>query len=88
MSGRADLPSLLVSDLTQLREAAETLGSSLDFDLLGECFQVEPMPRGRYRFRLRHEFGLLGFTESAKLPAIRIQSSHVLSTCTRSGSLP
>lgn len=73
MSGRADLPSLLVSDLTQLREAAETLGASLDFDLLGECFQVEPRPWGRYRFRLRHEFGLLGLTESASLPAIRIQ---------------
>jgi hypothetical protein len=73
LSGRSELPRLLLDELSRLRAAAEAAESAVDFELLGEPFLVEPRSWGRYRYRLRHRFGLLGFTESAKLPAIRIQ---------------
>jgi len=73
MSGRAVLPELLLADLTAGRQEAESLEKAVPFELLGQMFQLQPQGWGKYRFQLRHPLGLLGFTPSLKLPAIRIQ---------------
>jgi hypothetical protein len=73
LSGSADLPVAFLQDLADWRQQAEADSCPVPVDLLGEAFLVEPRSWGRYPFRLRHAYGLLGFTDSRHLPAIRIQ---------------
>jgi hypothetical protein len=72
MSGRADLSPVLLSDLAAWRDSARREDAD-EVELLGETFQVSSGGWGRYPFLLRHENGRIGFTDSSKLPAVRVQ---------------
>ena len=73
LSGSTDLSTRLFADLAALRTAAQEADQPQPLMLGGEEFQVEPAPFGKYRYRLRHPWGLVGVTESKRLPALRVQ---------------
>ncbi len=73
LSGRAQLPGWFVASLGEARERAGS-GSRPQVVVLGtEAFTVGAAAMGRYRYRLDHEHGPIGVTESEALPAFRIQ---------------
>ena len=73
MSGRCNLPAQLVRDLEGWRAEAQATNTPVGIIWLGESFQVLPSGLGRYPFRVDHKNGVLGFSTSASLPAIRVQ---------------
>ena len=73
LSGSGELPNLLRSDLEGWRSEAEAARRGLPIDWLEETFVVQPHGWGKYRYRLDHEFGVLGFATGFRLPAVRVQ---------------
>lgn len=73
LSGRCVLPSGLVELLEASRAEAVEADEAVPFPLLGDAWELEPRSFGKYRFRLRHEFGLVGVTLSEHLPTLRVQ---------------
>ena len=72
MSARPDLSAALLGDLDGWRAAAGG-EDRLEVCLSGERFRVLPRAWGRYPFCLEHANGRIGFTDSTKLPAVRVQ---------------
>jgi hypothetical protein len=72
-SGRADLPLEFLRELDQAREAAQITGVEVAILIGGAVFRVQAFGWGRYPYRLVHDFGMVGVTDSQKLPAIKIQ---------------
>ena len=66
-------PQALLADLAILRARAQDTGEPNPVDLGPAVFSVGPSGFGKYRFRLDHEFGILGVTDSTFLPTFRIQ---------------
>lgn len=73
LSGRAELSSALFEVLAERKAAAQETDTAVPLVLAGEEFGVEPRAFGRYRYRLVHPHGLVGVTESERLPALRVQ---------------
>jgi X-X-X-Leu-X-X-Gly heptad repeat protein len=72
MSARADLSASLIAGLSAWRDSAGR-EDHFEVELLGESFRASARAWGRYPFLLRHNYGRIGFTDSSKLPAVRIQ---------------
>lgn len=75
LSGRATVPPEVRDHLEEVRGWAVEQDSPVSIQVAGEELLVQPRSFGRYRFRLAHEFGLIGVTLSEKLPALRVQPS-------------
>jgi hypothetical protein len=73
LSGHAQLPKALLADLKTGREYAREADVDVVFDALGEGFRIAPRALARYPYRLEHRFGVIGLTDSKKLPPVRIQ---------------
>lgn len=73
LSGRAALPSSLLNRLESAREEAIALDARPPFQFGALEMFIAPHSFGKYRYSLEHPFGRVGFTPSAKLPAIRVQ---------------
>jgi hypothetical protein len=73
LSGRADLSDRLFQDLARLRARAEVMDEPQPLSVAGEEFLVAPRSHGKYRYKLRHRFGIVGITDSTNLPAIRVE---------------
>jgi hypothetical protein len=74
LSGSALVPAQLLKRLASARAVAESgTGGDRTVEVGGHSFTVAPMAWGKYRYRLMHENGLVGVTESERLPAFRIQ---------------
>ncbi|MEX1207445.1 MAG: hypothetical protein WEE36_02400 [Acidimicrobiia bacterium] len=73
LSGRAVLPEAFVDRLERARGRALDGREPVGFDLGGVEFGLTPFGWGRYPYRLSHEYGLIGFTPSEHLPAVRVQ---------------
>ncbi len=73
LSGRATLPQSFFDRLERARGRALEGGEAVGFVLGGVEFGVTPFGWGRYPYRMSHEYGLIGFTSSEHLPAVRVQ---------------
>ena len=73
LSGRGTLPKSFLARLERGKGRAVELGEAIEFDLGGVAFGLTPYGLGRYPYRLSHEFGVIGFSTSEHLPAIRVQ---------------
>lgn len=73
LSGRGQLPPPFVDLLDRVKRRALEAGEAVPFVLGGVEFGLEPRSFGRYAYRLAHSFGLIGFTASEHLPAVRVQ---------------
>ena len=73
LSGRAAIPPTLFEAVAQLQEEARNCRSEVAWLIGAHEITVPPMGLGRYRFRFDHPNGVVGITESADLPALRIQ---------------
>lgn len=73
LSGWASLPASFVDGLERAKGRALEAGEAVPFVLGGVEFGLEPRAFGRYAYRLAHEHGLIGFTASEHLPAVRVQ---------------
>lgn len=73
LSGRATLPESFLDRLERAKGRALDVGEAIEFDLGGVSFGLSPFGFGMYQYRLSHEYGLIGFTSSENLPAIRVQ---------------
>jgi hypothetical protein len=73
LSGRASLPDSLLDRLERAKGRAQKAGEAIEFILGDVAFGLSPFGWGRYPYRLSHEFGLVGFTASEHLPAVRVQ---------------
>lgn len=73
LSGRVDLKESFLHGLEKARERARAADSPVPYRLGGVEFGLAPYGWGRYAYRLSHEYGLIGFTASKNLPAIRVQ---------------
>jgi len=73
LSGRARLPESFLGRLERSKGRAAEVGEAIEFDLGGVSFGLSPYGFGRYPYRLSHEYGVIGFTPSEHLPAIRVQ---------------
>jgi hypothetical protein len=73
LSGAAPLPPALVEDLTLAREEARETRTDALLALGSEDFRVSGGGLQRYGFRLDHPRGVIAFTTSAALPAVRVQ---------------
>lgn len=73
LSGRGNLSPEFVASLSAAKERAVALREAVPFLLGGVEFGLAPHGWGRYPFRLSHRYGLVGFTGSEHLPAVRIQ---------------
>ncbi|MEX0826538.1 MAG: hypothetical protein WD184_07310 [Acidimicrobiia bacterium] len=73
LSGRAVLPDSFLERLERARSRALEGREPVGFSLGGVEFGVTPFGWGRYPYRLSHEYGLIGFTSSDHLPAVRVQ---------------
>lgn len=73
LSGRAELSPSLFEVLAERKAAAQEADAPVPLELAGEEFGVEQGSFGRYRYRLVHQHGLVGVTESERLPSLRIQ---------------
>lgn len=79
LSGRAELSRALLADLARWREAAADQEAPLAVVLGHEPVLVSARNLGRYPYRVQHQHGLVGFTDSASLPAVTVQplSEHL-----------
>lgn len=73
LSGRATLPEAFLSHLEASKRRAMEAGEAVAFTLGGGEFGLAPHGWGRYAYRLSHEYGMIGFTPSSFLPAVRVQ---------------
>ncbi len=73
LSGEGTLPARLVEDLTLAREEARETRAEAPFELGNETFRVSSGGLQRYGFRLDHVRGVIAFTVSEALPAVRVQ---------------
>ncbi len=73
ISLRGELSDELVANLGAAKSTAAELQSSVDFNLGGVEWQLQPWGFGKYSFNLMHEFGILGITTSGSLPMMRWQ---------------
>jgi len=73
LSGRAELEDSFLDGLERARDRARASDGPVPYRLGGVEFGLAPYGWHRYAFRLSHEYGLIGFTGSKKLPAIRVQ---------------
>ncbi|MCB1001348.1 MAG: hypothetical protein KDB40_18795 [Acidimicrobiales bacterium] len=67
----------MLDDLEGARQLAELTSLPVPADLGGYPVTVQPHSFGKYRYCLKHDLGMLGFTPSRKLPPIRYQASAV-----------
>ena len=72
-SGRADVPAPFLRGLDLAREEAQVTGREAEILIGGALFRVQSYSWGRYPYRLVHDYGLVGVTDSEKLPAVKIQ---------------
>lgn len=72
-SGRADLPPEFLKLLDRAKDEAQVTGREAEVTIGGSVFRVQSFGMGRHPYRLEHEHGLIGVTDSEKLPAFRIQ---------------
>ena len=73
LSGHTRLPERFLAELKRAKQRAVDFGEPVGFKLGGVEFGLTPYGWGRYSYRLSHEYGLVGFTSSAHLPAVRVQ---------------
>lgn len=73
LSGRATLSDSFLGRLERAKGDATQAGEAVEFVLGGVAFGLSPFGWGRYPYRLSHEYGLIGFTPSEHLPAVRVQ---------------
>lgn len=73
MSGRVYIPSDVVERLQIAREVAEESEGPMGIEFGGVDFEIQPRGLRRHKYRLEHEFGIVAFTTSEKLPAVLIQ---------------
>lgn len=73
LSGRMDLEDSFFDGLERARSHARASDGPVPYRLGGVEFGLAAHGWGRYGFRLSHEYGLVGFTRSKHLPAIRVQ---------------
>ena len=73
MSGYARLSRGLVFELGRAKTQAQETDAPVEFRLGEEEVLVAPGPFGRYPYRIETAHGLVGVTDSAALPALRIQ---------------
>ena len=73
LSGRVDLSDSFLDALERARDRARASDGPVPYRLGGVEFGLAAHSWGRYGFRLSHEYGLIGFTGSKHLPAIRVQ---------------
>ncbi len=72
-SGRADLPVEFLRLVDWAKEEAQITGREAEVSIGGSLFRVQSFGMGRYPYRLDHEHGVIGVTDSGKLPAVKIQ---------------
>lgn len=74
LSSRPNISEELFNQLKlQSQSARDTDEDSIPFEIGEETFQVLNHSWQKYAVCLRHEHGLIGFTNSKKLPGIRVQ---------------
>ena len=73
VSGRASIPQKFLEELERLRASALETGRSVPLAVGKAQFHVLSRGFGKYRYSLRNEFAQIGVTDSANLPALRIQ---------------
>ena len=73
MSGRVEIPVAVVERLQLAREVAEEAEGPVGIEFGGVDFEIQPRGLRRHKYRLEHEFGIVAFTTSEKLPAVLIQ---------------
>lgn len=73
LSGAGSLPAVFVEDLALAREEARETRTDAVLALGENEFRVSGGGLQRYGFRLDHPRGVIAFTTSAALPAVRVQ---------------
>ena len=73
MSGRVEIPVAVVERLQLAREVAEEAEGPVGIEFGGVDFEIQRRGLRRHKYRLEHEFGIVAFTTSEKLPAVLIQ---------------
>ena len=63
----------LLESLAEAKEAARLVSDSVAFELGGHEFLVAPGGLSRHTYRLQHAWGVLGISDSEKLPVVRFQ---------------
>ncbi len=77
LSAQGDAPHILLTELADLRAAAEADDAPVDAVLGGYPVKVMPSRFGRYRYCAVHEMARIGFTPSKKFPVVRFQPTSV-----------
>jgi hypothetical protein len=77
LSGRTELPGSLLDELDRLKTQAAEGESPVDWQLGGYPVKVLGRAFGKYRYAVKHDLALIGFTPSDKLPAIRVQPTSL-----------
>ena len=72
-SGRADVPPGFLKVIDRAKEEAQITGTEAEVIIGGSLFRVQSFGMGRYPYRLDHEHGIIGLTDSEKLPAVKVQ---------------
>jgi hypothetical protein len=73
LSGVGVLPVEFMADLTHARDEARATRQACVFSLGAEEFRVSGGGLQRYGFRLDHSRGVIAFSTSSSLPAVRVQ---------------
>ncbi len=73
MSGRVVIPGTVIERLQLAREVAEEAEGPVGLEFGGVDFKILPRGLRMHKYRLEHEFGIVAFTTSQKLPAVIIQ---------------
>jgi hypothetical protein len=73
MSGRVAIPGTVIERLQLAREVAEEAEGPVGIEFGGVDFEILPRGLRMHKYRLEHEFGIVAFTTSQKLPAVIIQ---------------
>lgn len=73
LSGRGELPRSFLDELDRLKTLALDTGEAQDWQLGGYPVSVKAGNLKMYRYAVKHELGLFGFTPSETLPAVRVQ---------------
>jgi len=74
LSGRTELPAIVVEALETARDAAQELERSVTYSFGGYDWEMQPHGMGRYRFRLDHPLAVVGVTATERLPTFRVQA--------------
>lgn len=73
LSGHGTVSSGLLDDLEIAKERARAAGKPAPFDMGGGVLLLEPRGWGKYPYRLQSPYGLIGVTDSTRLPPVRVQ---------------